>query len=146
MLSQHLNALPTRFGPQLAAFYRLGAETAIALDRRESGEFAGLRARWRAAATGDRFYNVIFLTLLGDPKGALEVVDAALASGAPLESSLLFIPGLQPLRRDPMAKALMIKWNFFQYWRASNHWPDFCDEPGLPFNCRAEASRLAQAR
>jgi len=29
------------------------------------------------------------------------------------------------------------------YWRTSGHWPDFCFEPGLPYDCKAEAAKLA---
>jgi hypothetical protein len=28
------------------------------------------------------------------------------------------------------------------YWRSSGHWPDFCADPGLPYDCKAEAARL----
>jgi hypothetical protein len=29
------------------------------------------------------------------------------------------------------------------YWRASGKWPDFCFEPDLPYDCKAEAAKLA---
>jgi len=32
------------------------------------------------------------------------------------------------------------------YWRATGQWPDFCAEPGLPYDCRAEAARLAAVK
>jgi hypothetical protein len=27
------------------------------------------------------------------------------------------------------------------YWRASGRWPEFCADPGLPYDCKAEAQR-----
>jgi len=29
------------------------------------------------------------------------------------------------------------------YWRSTGHWPDFCAEPGLPYDCKAVAAKLA---
>jgi hypothetical protein len=31
------------------------------------------------------------------------------------------------------------------YWQASGHWPDFCGESGLPYDCKAEAKRGAKS-
>jgi hypothetical protein len=28
------------------------------------------------------------------------------------------------------------------YWRTSGHWPDFCSEPELPYDCRIEAGKI----
>lgn len=33
----------------------------------------------------------------------------------------------------------------FDYWRKSGKWPDFCFRPDLPYDCKAEAARLAKA-
>lgn len=30
-----------------------------------------------------------------------------------------------------------------QDWLKSGEWPDFCFEPDLPYNCKAEAAKLA---
>lgn len=147
-LARHLNVSPPNLMPQLAPLYRLAAETSLALDRHDTGKFDALRARWRAVKSGDRVYGVTFLTLFGDTEGALKVIESGFASSkqgnvlATMEASLLFLSGLPELRRDPKAKALMAKWGFFEYWRASNRWPDFCQEPGLPFDCKTEARRF----
>jgi DNA-binding winged helix-turn-helix (wHTH) protein/tetratricopeptide (TPR) repeat protein/TolB-like protein len=64
----------------------------------------------------------------------------------------LFVPGgalhsdLMPseaLRRDPRFIALAAKLGLVDYWRASGKWPDFCADPGLPYDCKTEAARLA---
>jgi hypothetical protein len=31
-----------------------------------------------------------------------------------------------------------------QYWQSSGHWPDFCSERGLPYDCKKEAGRLSR--
>ena len=32
------------------------------------------------------------------------------------------------------------------YWRSSGHWPDFCADPTLPYNCQTEANRIKPAK
>jgi len=54
----------------------------------------------------------------------------------------LFGPETAALRRDPRFMSLANKFGLPQYWRASGKWPDFCAEPGLPYNCEAEAAKL----
>jgi TolB-like protein/DNA-binding winged helix-turn-helix (wHTH) protein len=141
-LAQHLGTSPAGVSPQIVSVYRLAGETSVALANGQSDKFAALRTRWRVKTIGDRVYAVTFLTLLGDTGGALKVIDTALAAGANSESNLLFTRALPALRRSPAARVSMAKWGLFEYWRASNHWPDFCDEPGLPFSCKGEAHRL----
>jgi hypothetical protein len=29
------------------------------------------------------------------------------------------------------------------YWRSSGRWPDFCSDPGLKYDCKAEAAKLS---
>jgi hypothetical protein len=38
---------------------------------------------------------------------------------------------------------LMKKLGLVDYWRTSGHWPDFCSEPGLPYDCKVEAAKFA---
>jgi hypothetical protein len=60
-----------------------------------------------------------------------------------LEGSLFFSPAGAALRRDRRIIPLFARQGLFDYWRSTNHWPDFCSEPGLPYDCKAEAARLA---
>lgn len=57
--------------------------------------------------------------------------------------SVLFTPLADGLRRDPRFIALAGKLGLIAYWTAGGHWPDFCGGPGLPYNCKIEATRLA---
>jgi TolB-like protein/DNA-binding winged helix-turn-helix (wHTH) protein len=142
-LARHLHDLPPG-GGWYPSFYRLAEETSVAIAKGQKDKFATLRTRWRTISGGDRLYAITFLIRLRDTVGALQVIAKAVASGAQSESMLLLAPAQAALRREPEAKALMAKWGLFDYWRQSNHWPDFCEEPGLPFDCKAEARRLAQ--
>ncbi len=61
---------------------------------------------------------------------------------AETDSAFLFYTLTAPLRRDPRFMQLAARLGLVDYWRSSGHWPDFCADPGLPYNCRAEANRL----
>jgi hypothetical protein len=45
------------------------------------------------------------------------------------------------MRRDPRFMSLAAKLGLVDYWRSSGKWPDFCSEPGLPYDCKAEAAK-----
>jgi adenylate cyclase len=55
---------------------------------------------------------------------------------------ILFTPPTASLRADPRFMMLMRDLGLLGYWRLSGRWPDFCREPGLPYECEAEARRL----
>lgn len=81
----------------------------------------------------------------GDMRKALNWLDRAPAQNTEGQWSLLFWPSVAPLRRDPRFFAKMAQIGLVDYWRRQDRWPDFCSEPGLRYNCRAEAARLAAA-
>ncbi|MGH6878516.1 MAG: BTAD domain-containing putative transcriptional regulator [Rhizomicrobium sp.] len=149
-LANYLNALPDYLSPGKAAFFRLCRETAIALAAKDANKNGQLRASWRTGGSLEPEDAVQFLSALGDADGALEVVQSAVRSvrnDALLMDpnwDTLYAPSLAPLRRDPRVPALFAQWGLFDYWRTTNHWPDFCLEPGLPFDCRAEARTFMQ--
>jgi adenylate cyclase len=55
---------------------------------------------------------------------------------------VLFAAVTRPMRNDPRFMPLTKDLGLLGYWRLSNHWPDFCREPSLPYRCQAEAQRL----
>ena len=61
-------------------------------------------------------------------------------------SAFLFFPLTAPLRRDPRFMQLAVRFKQVDYWRSSGKWPDFCAEPGLPYNCQTEANKLEAVR
>lgn len=150
-LEKYLSALPDYARAADADFFRLARETAITLANNDTVNFEPLRSGWRNATVLDPSYVVEFLFALGDVEGALDVIETRV--GAQGNDNLpsfgewepLFLTNLAPLRRSPRVPALLAKWELFDYWRSTNHWPDFCQEPGLPFNCQAEAEKLTRA-
>jgi TolB-like protein len=56
-------------------------------------------------------------------------------------TSFLFALDTANLRKDPRFMALAAKLGLVAYWRSSGAWPDFCAEPGLPYDCKAEAAK-----
>jgi hypothetical protein len=58
----------------------------------------------------------------------------------------LFFPQDRALRRDPRFMALAAHLGLLDYWTRTGKWPDFCSEPDLPYDCKAEAARLAGRR
>ena len=105
----------------------------------------------KAAETGDfdRYDAVTALSMLGDIDGAFaqaERVHTAERLGQPYDyfrgASVFFAPATRPLRLDPRFIQLAARLGLVDYWRATGHWPDFCAEPDLPYDCRAEAARV----
>jgi len=43
--------------------------------------------------------------------------------------------------RDPRFIELAMRIGLVDYRQSSGHWPDFCADPKLPYDCRAEARR-----
>lgn len=92
---------------------------------------------------------VVLLARLGDVDGAF-----ALADKFPIQAGfggyflnfppILFTSQAAPLRRDRRFMSLMATLGLVDYWRTTGNWPDFCAEPGLPYDCKALAARLAR--
>ena len=54
----------------------------------------------------------------------------------------LFRPWVAPARRDPRFMRLAQQVGLVDYWQKTGNWPDFCSDPDLPYNCKAEAAKL----
>ncbi len=89
-----------------------------------------------------------FLSVLGLTDDAFELarryVPGAPTSGA--TTVFLFTPLTLSLRRDPRFMALAARLRLVDYWLATGHWPDFCSEPNLPYNCQKAAAAAKAAR
>jgi hypothetical protein len=78
---------------------------------------------------------------------ALGLVDDALSQAGNLRDEswanpgALFTPATAPLRRDRRFMAAAAKLGLVDYWRSTGKWPDFCADPELPYDCKAEAAR-----
>jgi hypothetical protein len=54
----------------------------------------------------------------------------------------LFRPTLRNLRQNPRFLRIAQHFGLVDYWRSNGKWPDFCFEPDLPYDCKAEAAKL----
>ena len=61
-------------------------------------------------------------------------------------SGMLFRPTLRRFRSDPRFMRVADHLGLLDHWRNSGKWPDFCFEPDLPYDCKAEAAKLAATR
>jgi DNA-binding SARP family transcriptional activator/tetratricopeptide (TPR) repeat protein len=61
-------------------------------------------------------------------------------------TEVLFRPHMKPFRDDARFPALAARLGLLHYWQASGHWPDFCADPRLPYDCREHAAKLVGAR
>lgn len=55
---------------------------------------------------------------------------------------VLFGAPTAEMRRDPRFMPLAQRLGLVDYWRSTGHWPDFCAEPGLPYDCKVVAAKL----
>jgi hypothetical protein len=79
---------------------------------------------------------------VADPGSSLMFVQPPGAAPDNFGTTALFIPLTAPLRRDPRFMKLAARLGLVDYWRTSAHWPDFCSDPTLPYNCKAVAAQL----
>lgn len=100
------------------------------------------------------FVGISSLASLGDVDGAFRVADRALTTeqlhrlfgsdaGDIGSAYLLFGAQTAAMRHDRRFMQLAQRLGLADYWRSTGHWPDFCSEPGLPYDCKAEVARLA---
>ena len=70
-----------------------------------------------------------------------------LLAAAPLEPAsqagtyILFRPWLAEARRDPRFMVVANRLGLLSYWQKSGHWPDFCSDPQLKYDCKAEGAK-----
>jgi TolB-like protein len=128
---------PASFTAEVAAredIYLAAEETG------KPGEVAKARTLAIAAPDGARS-SVETLSMLGLTDDAFAVANRYTTGG-----EYLFFPLTAPMRRDPRFIQLAARYKLIDYWRSSGKWPDFCADPALPYNCRAEADRIKPAK
>jgi tetratricopeptide (TPR) repeat protein len=83
------------------------------------------------------------LQIFGRTDEALGVL-MTLPLGAADQSLLqtLFRPPTKGLREDMRFMRVAHRLGLVRYWRESGRWPDFCEEPGLKYDCKTEAAKL----
>ena len=64
----------------------------------------------------------------------------------PNATAPLFLNVTDSMRRDPRFTPLAAQAGLVEYWQTTGKWPDFCAEPGLPYDCRKAADHVAAAK
>jgi tetratricopeptide (TPR) repeat protein len=58
-------------------------------------------------------------------------------------SPVFYRPNFREFRKDPRFMQLAVRAGLVDFWRKTREWPDFCNEPGLPYDCKKGAAKLA---
>lgn len=58
---------------------------------------------------------------------------------------VFFFPDMKKFREDPRFMPLAQRIGLVDYWLNTDRWPDFCDEPDLPYDCKTAAKAAAAA-
>jgi TolB-like protein len=128
----------TRMGEALKV-YAVAARTRTPADRAVARSLALSAA---ADNGGSNFGSFLSLARLGYIDDAF-VLAENYTPYEPVWPADLFFFDMAPLHRDPRFMKLAARIGLVDYWTTSGHWPDFCSMPGLPYDCRKEAARLA---
>ena len=56
---------------------------------------------------------------------------------------VLFRPALTDVQRDRRFMLVAKRIGLIDYWRQSGKWPDYCRDPDVKYDCKAEAAKLA---
>jgi len=102
-----------------------------------------LDARATGAPRDDRLPDALRLAELGKMDAAYQA--AAQAPPEELDEDndgLLFRANATAFRRDPRFMTLAARRSLASIWRATRVWPDFCNAPSAPYDCRAKAAAV----
>jgi hypothetical protein len=103
---------------------------------------AELRAALKGQVSAGVFGWVVqALSEFGRVDDALRWINATPTEVAASGSYVFFRPGGALLRRDPRFMLVAKRAGLLDYWRSSGKWPDFCNDPQLPYDCKAEAGK-----
>jgi hypothetical protein len=84
---------------------------------------------------------LVRLISLGGPDAVFRMTAQA-SPDDPVETEPLFRSPAAAVRADPRFLPLMAKTGVLAFWRATNHWADFCNAQDRPYDCRSEAAKL----
>jgi hypothetical protein len=104
-----------------------------------------IEAEWRASRL-EPDLALTALVKLGEMDRAFDLALIVLPSTKIRLVQFPFSTVAAPMRRQPRFMDLADHIGLVDYWRASGEWPEYCAEPGLPYDCKTEAARVAAAR
>jgi hypothetical protein len=56
-------------------------------------------------------------------------------------ADVLFRPAMRDVWRDPRSMAAAAHLGYLRYWEQSGHWPDFCADRDMTYDCKQEAAK-----
>jgi hypothetical protein len=86
-------------------------------------------------------WRIRMLARQGDLDGAWALLDRPMPNSRSVYY-FLYYPELRALRADPRFMPFTKRVGLLDHWSRTGKWPDFCADPDLPYDCRAEARRL----
>jgi hypothetical protein len=136
---------PTGVAPYDAMLdaYFAAARTRAPADLARARRLAASLGEQSAEARMDAISVLASLGFVDDAFALAARIDPVKLEPSPATVSLLFTPLTASMHRKPLFMALAQRLGLVDYWRTTGHWPDFCAEPSLPYDCKAEAARLA---
>jgi adenylate cyclase len=97
----------------------------------------------RSAAKAQSAAGVLqVLGMFGRQKELLDLVLSLPPADIYPIQEILFRPTVRILWLDPRSLVLAKRIGLLQYWSSTGKWPDFCSQPGFPYDCSAEAAKL----
>ena len=136
---------PASIPPPVVAFLTEFYDTAAAHD---PARIARMRAEILSTATTPTGVSqaIPLLSQLGLVDDAFHLADRlqpAQFNNMNDNGEFLFQPPTTAMRRDPRFIGLANRLGLLAYWRSTGKWPEFCRDPALPYDCKAEAAKLA---
>lgn len=110
------------------------------LDRRRATHAHGLPPGCENIPPGRR---IQMLAREGDMDGAFAEFEK---NRAETFLGYLYGPAMAGFRADPRFMPMAARIGLAEYWVKSGHWPDFCSEPGLQYDCKAAAAAALKAQ
>lgn len=124
-----------------------GAEDYVAMRRNPSNEAVErfyARAKRIEMSADQLGFGLQAFSEVGRPDTAYELLDRVGWSKFPTQGAyILFRPTMASFRANPRFMAFAKSLGLVDYWQNSGLWPDFCEDPRLPYDCRKEAAKLA---
>jgi hypothetical protein len=118
-----------------------------AVESRDDAAYQAIRTELLASADrGVLLHHYIFeiLAATGFHADAFKLAQERIGKDDFWFRGTLFRPSLKQFRHDPRVMELFEQNGLLEYWQTSGEWPDFCEEPDLPYDCRSEAALLAR--
>lgn len=123
-----------------------GAEDYVAMRRNPSNEAVErfyARAKRIEMRPDQLGFGLQAFSEVGRADTGYELLDRVGWSKFPTQGAyILFRPTMASFRANPRFMAFAKSLGLVDYWQISGLWPDFCEDPRLPYDCRKEAAKL----